>query len=61
LTHLIKSLNWTQSGLKVELYDAQAALNTLARAHGLLKEQHEMSGEIAVRYVNDWRGPKGDD
>jgi hypothetical protein len=61
LTHLIKSLNWTKSGLRVELYDAQNALLHLGRAHGLFKEQHEMSGEITVKYVNDWRGPVSDD
>lgn len=34
--HLIKSLTYTKYGPKVELHDAQAALNTLARVHGLL-------------------------
>lgn len=33
--HLIKSLKPTQHGIGVELYDAQAALETLARYHSL--------------------------
>lgn len=64
LTHMIKSLNWTQHGLKVELYDAQAALVHLGKAHGLFvdRTRHEGAdgGPLVVTYVNDWRGPVED-
>lgn len=36
--YMIKSLVPTAKGLKVELHDAQAALNTLAKHHGLLHD-----------------------
>jgi hypothetical protein len=34
LTHLIKSISWTKYGVKIELYDAQAALMHIDRYHG---------------------------
>ncbi len=50
-THLIKKFRQTKDGVSIELYDAQAALEKLARAHGLFidRQQVEHSGEI--RYV----------
>jgi phage terminase small subunit len=55
--HLIKSLSPTQYGVKVELYDAQAALVHLGRAHGLFTDNvNERSNQkIEIEYVNDWR------
>jgi len=43
-THLIKSVRDTKHGLVFEIYDAQAALEKIGRAHGLFKERHELSG-----------------
>jgi phage terminase small subunit len=60
LTHLIKSLNWTRGGLKVELYDSQKALELLGRAHGMFRDVQEHSGAIRIEYVNDWRDPSPD-
>lgn len=42
--HLIKSLKPTQHGIGVELYDAQSALETLARYHSLF-ERNRATGE----------------
>ena len=43
--HLLKSVTKTgKNGLKVELYDAQAALALLGRAHGLFVDRQEISG-----------------
>lgn len=55
--HLIKSLTPTQYGVKVELYDAQAALVQLGRAHGLFTDNVNEKSEqkIEIEYVNDWR------
>ena len=39
--HLIKSITPTAKGLKVELHDAKAALDTLAKHHGLLVDRQE--------------------
>lgn len=41
---LIRGLRRTDFGLQIELMDAQAALVTLAKHHGLLVERHELSG-----------------
>lgn len=45
--HLLKKLSWTKSGLQVELYDAQAALEKLGKAHGLFRDRVDLSGEVA--------------
>ena len=43
---------------EIELYDAQAALVTLARYHGLFTDKIENREvqKIIIEYVNDWRG-----
>ena len=45
--------------LSIEMYDAQGALNTLAKHHGLLTDKTEITGKggapLQVQYVNDWR------
>jgi phage terminase small subunit len=62
LTRLIKSISWTKSGVRVEMYDAQAALALLGKAHALFTDKHEttIGGSLKVEYVNDWRGPADD-
>jgi phage terminase small subunit len=42
--HLVKKLVATRYGPSLELHDGQAALITLAKAHGLLVEKHEVTG-----------------
>lgn len=49
LLHLVKSLKPTRHGIALELYDAQAALVTLGRHHGLWKEVVDVSGEVEIR------------
>jgi hypothetical protein len=53
LTHLIKSLNWTQHGLRIELYDAQSALVQLGKAHGLFvdRTRHEGIENVTIRVI----------
>lgn len=46
--HLIRRLSITDKGITFELYDAQAALTTLARGHGLLVDRSEVSGDVTV-------------
>lgn len=42
LSHLLKSVSYFRSGrVKVEMYDAQAALIQLGRAHGLFRDRQE--------------------
>jgi len=54
-THLIKSAKHTSHGVTIELYDAQAALDKLARMHGLYadKLQLEHSGDVFVNWDSD--------
>ncbi len=42
--HLLKSVQKGKQGLKIELYDAQAALALLGKAHGLFVERTEHTG-----------------
>ncbi len=42
--HLVKGVKETTAGKVIELFDPQAALGTLAKHHGLLKETVEVSG-----------------
>jgi len=42
-THLIKSIQQTAHGVKVELYDAQAALEKIGRAHGLFTDRVDVT------------------
>ena len=44
-THTIKKLRDTKDGLSFELYDAQAALEKIGRAHGIFKSVHEHTGK----------------
>lgn len=58
--HLIKEIEEAKDGTtKYKFYDAQSALNTLARHHGLLIDRREISGKegapLQIEYVNDWR------
>lgn len=41
MLHLVKKVSYTVHGPSVELYDAQAALNALAKYHGLLVDRQE--------------------
>ena len=42
--HIIKSITWTKYGPRLELYDAQGALDKIGKAHGIFKERREISG-----------------
>lgn len=44
--HLLKKFKVTKQGVEIELYDAQAALRDLGRAHGLFKDRVEHSGTV---------------
>lgn len=44
-THIIKKAYDTKHGLSFELYDAQAALEKIGRAHGIFKSVHEHTGK----------------
>lgn len=63
--HLIKKLAITDKGITFELYDAQAALITLARHHGLLIDRAEVTGRdgapLSVEFINDWRNADNQD
>lgn len=52
-THLIKSITSTPSGLKIELYDAQNALQLIGKAHGIFREVTEQGGEVVIRVLHD--------
>jgi len=43
--HLVKSLQWTRYGPKVDLYDAQGALQLIGKHLGLFSERVEHVGE----------------
>lgn len=47
--HLVKKYSKTKQGVSIELYDAQAALNTLGKHHGLFVERHEHSWKDALK------------
>ncbi len=47
--HLVKARSVTKEGERIELYSAQTALELLAKHHGLLTENINVSGEIAVK------------
>jgi phage terminase small subunit len=49
LTHLIKSINWTKQGVKVELYDAQAALVHIGRHLKLFTDKIEVTWRERAR------------
>ena len=58
--HLVKSFTEAgdKSGARIELYDAQAALEKVGKALGLFKERVEFSG--AARIVINWDGTDAD-
>lgn len=43
--HLIKKVKETKDGMEYEFYDAQSALNTLAKHHSLLTDKTEITGK----------------
>lgn len=49
LTHLIKSIAWTKQGVKVELYDAQAALVHIGRHLKLFTDRVEVTWRERAR------------
>lgn len=52
--HLIQSFENTKNGVKLKLYDAQAAQRTLAQHHGLLKTEVNinLSDDLLKRFVD---------
>lgn len=61
--HLVKTRAITKEGERIELYSSQAALELLAKHHGLLTENIAISGDISVQaYVtvspDDWDTPQ---
>ena len=61
LTHLIKSVSWSKSGVRIELYDAQSALSLLGKHHGLFKDRIEHSGPEGGAVVIKFTGGMRDD
>ncbi len=60
--HLIKKLKYNALGYpEIELYDAQAALALIGKAHGLFTEQQEHLGEITLRVVYGAKKKNGTD
>ena len=56
--YLLKKLSWTKAGLQIELYDSQAALDKLGKAHGLFVDRVKHTGtgeddEIIIRHVGN--------
>jgi Terminase small subunit len=47
--HLVKSRSKTKDGERIELYDAQAALEKIGRAHGLFTDNVAVSGELTTK------------
>lgn len=54
MLHLIKKVSYTAHGPSVELYDAQAALNTLAKYYGLLVDRQELTGKDGAPLFPDF-------
>lgn len=42
--HLVKSISQSARGIRIELYDAQAALSLIGKAHGLFVDRQEITG-----------------
>ena len=54
--HLLKKLSWTKAGVQIELYDSQAALEKLGKAHGLFVQEIKHigtgdKGQLLVSFV----------
>jgi phage terminase small subunit len=64
LGHLLKKVHFDGDRIKIELYDAQAALVHIGKHHGLFKERHEHSGPdggpIPIFDVEEWKTRRGD-
>jgi phage terminase small subunit len=60
--YLVKKVRETKDGREYEFYDAQRALETMAKHHGLLVERAEITGAaggpLIIEFVNDWRGAR---
>lgn len=59
--HLLKKFKRDQTGkIEIELHDAQSALVTILKAHGVFVDRSEVkqSGTLQIEYVNDWRHAK---
>lgn len=55
--HLVKSISTSKSGVRIELYDAQAALRDIGKHHGLFTDRVEHTGEIAQvgMTLDEWK------
>jgi phage terminase small subunit len=51
--HLIKSISWTRYGPRLELYDAQRALELVLKVHGRFKETVDHTGAIVVHHTGN--------
>jgi hypothetical protein len=64
--HMIKSIENTRNGIKITFEDRAAALEVLAKYHGVFQNAeihlHSHQNTQEITYVNDWRGrePEGD-
>jgi hypothetical protein len=56
-TRFVKKLEWTQNGLKIEVYDKMEALELLGKHQAMWIERQQVESDSALRieYVNDWR------
>jgi hypothetical protein len=58
--HLIKSIAWTKEGVKIELYSAKDALDSIARSLGMFKDKLDIAsggnpvGVSIVEVVKDY-------
>jgi hypothetical protein len=46
--HLIKSITWNKTGVRVELYDAQRAAELIGKTSGLFRDVVEQTGNLTV-------------
>lgn len=58
--HLVKSISTSKNGVRIELYDAQAALRDIGKHHGLFTDRVEHSGEVAQigMTLEEWRAER---
>lgn len=55
--HLIKKLEYTKDGgVKFELYPKDSAARDIGKVHGIFVDKQEITGNLQVEFVNDWRG-----
>lgn len=55
LTHLVKAVYQTRYGTRIEFHDPQRALELIGKHLGLFIERREITGNLTVEYVNNWR------